>query len=179
MARDHKIEVSAARNPVKAPRSVRKPSREYIELLIRRADISKVVHSFLRCSVPSRYGQVQSWTPQLVSGPLRQDPPNKYVEVLWGLLNCLPPLGLGIMLLLPVFSVEGRPGGQMPRGQTTGVWDSEKCVRNHTLLDRRCAPGFICSSPNLHAAMLREWATAQRLPTFHIFSQYCTTTVVR
>eukprot|EP00566_Odontella_aurita_P006066 CAMPEP_0113589172 /NCGR_PEP_ID=MMETSP0015_2-20120614/35933_1 /TAXON_ID=2838 /ORGANISM="Odontella" /LENGTH=567 /DNA_ID=CAMNT_0000495147 /DNA_START=246 /DNA_END=1952 /DNA_ORIENTATION=- /assembly_acc=CAM_ASM_000160 len=38
------------------------------------------------------YGQVQSWTPQLVTGPLGQTPPNKLTEVLWGMLNCLPTL---------------------------------------------------------------------------------------
>jgi hypothetical protein len=36
------------------------------------------------------YGQVQSWTPQLVTGPLKQTPPNKLTEILWGLINCLP-----------------------------------------------------------------------------------------
>ncbi len=36
------------------------------------------------------YGQVQSWTPQLVTGPLDQTPPNKLTEMLWGLINCLP-----------------------------------------------------------------------------------------
>eukprot|EP00536_Pseudo-nitzschia_multiseries_P011259 jgi/Psemu1/259701/estExt_Genewise1Plus.C_3740006 len=36
------------------------------------------------------YGQVQSWTPQLVTGPLDQTPPNKLTEILWGLINCLP-----------------------------------------------------------------------------------------
>ena len=36
------------------------------------------------------YGQVQSWTPQLVTGPLKQTPPNKYTEVFWGLINCIP-----------------------------------------------------------------------------------------
>ena len=36
------------------------------------------------------YGQVQSWTPQLVTGPLKQTPPNKLTEILWGLVNCLP-----------------------------------------------------------------------------------------
>ena len=38
------------------------------------------------------YGQVQSWTPQLVTGPLSQTPPNKFTEILWGLFNCLPTL---------------------------------------------------------------------------------------
>lgn len=38
------------------------------------------------------YGQVQSWTPQLVTGPLKQTPPNKLTEVLWGALNCVPTL---------------------------------------------------------------------------------------
>jgi hypothetical protein len=38
------------------------------------------------------YGQVQSWTPQLVTGPLKQSPPNKYTEIFWGLINCIPTL---------------------------------------------------------------------------------------
>ena len=38
--------------------------------------------------LPHRY------TPQLVTRPLRQDPPNKLTEVLWGLLNCLPTAAL-------------------------------------------------------------------------------------
>ena len=36
------------------------------------------------------YGQCQSYTPQLVTGPLQQTPPNKLTEVLWGLINCIP-----------------------------------------------------------------------------------------
>ena len=36
------------------------------------------------------YGQVQSWTPQLVTGPLKQTPPNKLVGILWAFVNCLP-----------------------------------------------------------------------------------------
>ena len=38
------------------------------------------------------YGQVQSWTPQLVTGPLNQTPPNKMTEVFWGMKNCYPTL---------------------------------------------------------------------------------------
>ena len=44
------------------------------------------------------YGQVQSWTPQLVTGPLKQTPPNKLTEILWGLVNCLPTLVAGFVL---------------------------------------------------------------------------------
>ncbi|KAG2434394.1 hypothetical protein HYH02_012406 [Chlamydomonas schloesseri] len=44
------------------------------------------------------YGQVQSWTPQLVLQPLRQSPANKYVAVLWNLLLVLTPLFMGLML---------------------------------------------------------------------------------
>jgi len=44
------------------------------------------------------YGQVQSWTPQLVTGPLNQTPPNKLVEILWGVINCLPTLVMAIVL---------------------------------------------------------------------------------
>jgi MFS family permease len=36
------------------------------------------------------YGQVQSWTPQLVSAPLRQSPPNALVGALWGAVNVVP-----------------------------------------------------------------------------------------
>ena len=38
------------------------------------------------------YGQVQSWTPQLVTGPLNQTPPNKMTEVFWGFFNVYPTL---------------------------------------------------------------------------------------
>ncbi|MFN9958837.1 MAG: hypothetical protein ACK55I_37580, partial [bacterium] len=50
------------------------------------------------------YGQIQSYTPQLVTGPLNQSPPNKLVEVLWGYINCIPTLGMTLVLYLsPVF----------------------------------------------------------------------------
>jgi len=45
------------------------------------------------------YGQMQAFTPQLVLGPLKQSPPNKWTEVLWGYLNCIPPLMLGVVVL--------------------------------------------------------------------------------
>jgi len=44
------------------------------------------------------YGQVQSWTPQLVTGPLKQTPPNKLTEILWGLINCLPTFVMWIVM---------------------------------------------------------------------------------
>ena len=44
------------------------------------------------------YGQVQSWTPQLVTGPLGQTPPNKLTEILWGLINCIPTLVMWIVM---------------------------------------------------------------------------------
>jgi hypothetical protein len=44
------------------------------------------------------YGQVQSWTPQLVTGPLKQTPPNKLTEVLWGMVNCLPTMVAAIVM---------------------------------------------------------------------------------
>lgn len=44
------------------------------------------------------YGQVQSWTPQLVTGPLKQTPPNKLTEVFWGLINCIPTLVATIVM---------------------------------------------------------------------------------
>jgi hypothetical protein len=52
------------------------------------------------------YGQMQAFTPQLVLQPLKQSPPNKWTEVLWGYINCLPPLTMGIvMLVAPSFKV--------------------------------------------------------------------------
>jgi len=44
------------------------------------------------------YGQVQSWTPQLVTGPLNQTPPNKITEVFWGMINCYPTLIAAIVV---------------------------------------------------------------------------------
>jgi hypothetical protein len=44
------------------------------------------------------YGQVQSWTPQLVIGPLKQTPPNKLTEIIWGLVNCLPTFVMWIVM---------------------------------------------------------------------------------
>eukprot|EP00553_Chaetoceros_curvisetus_P011853 CAMPEP_0204639162 /NCGR_PEP_ID=MMETSP0717-20131115/41964_1 /ASSEMBLY_ACC=CAM_ASM_000666 /TAXON_ID=230516 /ORGANISM="Chaetoceros curvisetus" /LENGTH=387 /DNA_ID=CAMNT_0051659163 /DNA_START=121 /DNA_END=1284 /DNA_ORIENTATION=- len=50
------------------------------------------------------YGQVQSWTPQLVTGPLNQTPPNKFTEILWGVINCMPTLIMCIvMAFAPAF----------------------------------------------------------------------------
>lgn len=51
------------------------------------------------------YGQVQSWTPQLVTGPLNQTPPNKLTEVLWGIINCFPTLVMwAVMTWSPTFT---------------------------------------------------------------------------
>ena len=45
------------------------------------------------------YGQVQSWTPQLVLGPLKQAPPGKRVAALWAGILTGVPLILGIVML--------------------------------------------------------------------------------
>ena len=50
------------------------------------------------------YGQCQSYTPQLVTGPLKQTPPNQLTEVLWGAINCLPTAlmaGIALAYSLP------------------------------------------------------------------------------
>ena len=44
------------------------------------------------------YGQVQSWTPQLATGPLHQTPPNKLTAMLWGLINCAPTLVMALVM---------------------------------------------------------------------------------
>ncbi len=50
------------------------------------------------------YGQVQSWTPQLVLQPLRQSPANKYVELLWCSLLAAPAVFMAAMLFgSPIF----------------------------------------------------------------------------
>lgn len=57
------------------------------------------------------YGQVQSWTPQLVTKPLRQSPPNKWVATLWCLLLSPVPLFAGLMLLLSSVFDANEPTG--------------------------------------------------------------------
>ena len=48
--------------------------------------------------------QVQSWSPQLILGPLRQAPANKHVAVLWaGALAVLPAVMGPVILLSDVF----------------------------------------------------------------------------
>jgi hypothetical protein len=49
------------------------------------------------------YGQVQSWAPQLLLGPLRQAPANKHVAVLWALLATLPAVMGPVILTADVF----------------------------------------------------------------------------
>ena len=56
------------------------------------------------------YGQIQSWTPQLVTGPLGQTPPNKLTEVLWGVVNCLPTLVMGIVAMWSPAFQDGNKG---------------------------------------------------------------------
>jgi hypothetical protein len=45
------------------------------------------------------YGQFQSWSPQLVLGPLQQAPANKYVALLWAGILLLIPSALGPTIL--------------------------------------------------------------------------------
>jgi hypothetical protein len=53
------------------------------------------------------YGQVQSWTPQLVTNPLKQTPPNKLTEVFWGLINTLPTLVMAVVAMWSPAFVDG------------------------------------------------------------------------
>mmetsp|Transcript_8222 Transcript_8222/g.17324 ORF Transcript_8222/g.17324 Transcript_8222/m.17324 type:complete len:667 (-) Transcript_8222:262-2262(-) len=57
------------------------------------------------------YGQIQSWTPQLVTGPLGQTPPNKMTEVFWGMINCLPTMIAAIAVYVSPAFTEHRLGG--------------------------------------------------------------------
>ena len=61
---------------------------------------------------------MQAFTPQLVLNPLKQSPPNKYVEILWGYFNCVPPMLLGLLVLVvPFFQDKERD----QTGPMTGV----------------------------------------------------------
>jgi hypothetical protein len=59
----------------------------------------RVVGAFLAIYIIV-YGQMQSYTPQLVIGPLGQTPPNKYVAVIWAAF--LVPITLGIGLAVTI-----------------------------------------------------------------------------
>ena len=59
------------------------------------------------------YGQVQSWTPQLVTNPLQQTPPNKMTEVFWGMINCFPTLLGAIVIYTSSAFVDYALGGMI------------------------------------------------------------------
>lgn len=60
------------------------------------------------------YGQVQSWTPQLILKPLRQSPPNKMTAALWAFVNTSCPIFLGFFLQFsPIFDTAGSDKGAM------------------------------------------------------------------
>jgi len=59
------------------------------------------------------YGQVQSWTPQLVTNPLQQTPPNKMTEVFWGMFNCFPALVGAIVIYTSSTFVDYDMGGMI------------------------------------------------------------------
>lgn len=60
------------------------------------------------------YGQVQSWTPQLVSKPLRQFPANKYHSALWIGINFFVPLCLAIFVQFTDVFQDRMLGGMIP-----------------------------------------------------------------
>lgn len=68
-----------------------------------RARIDRLVH----LPSPLMLSQVQSWTPQLVTKPLRQDPPNKLTEVLWGGINCVPTAVMAAIALAYSMGYDG------------------------------------------------------------------------
>eukprot|EP00755_Sulcionema_specki_P008163 Sspe_Gene.40185::Locus_19387_Transcript_1_1_Confidence_1.000_Length_1634::g.40185::m.40185 len=61
----------------------------------------KLVGTILACYIIF-YGQIQSWTPQLVTTPInkhtKENPPNKNTEVLWCILNAIPTTVLFLVL---------------------------------------------------------------------------------
>lgn len=57
------------------------------------------------------YGQMQTWTPQLVTGPLGQTPPNKLTELLWGSINIIPTVVAALVFTFaPSFVDTSRDG---------------------------------------------------------------------
>jgi hypothetical protein len=52
------------------------------------------------------YGQLQTYTPQLVLVPLKQSPPNKLVAVIWNAVLVICPLFLGICVSTDLFDVK-------------------------------------------------------------------------
>ena len=81
------------------------------------------VGAFLACWIVC-YGQVQSWSPQLVLRPLRQSPPNKSAAALWAAVLAPLPAAAAVALV-----VGGRPGaspalfgaGQASRAAAVGT----------------------------------------------------------
>ena len=60
------------------------------------------------------YGQVQSWSPQLILKPLHQTPPNKMTAALWATINTSCPIFLGFFLQFsPIFDTAGDNKGGM------------------------------------------------------------------
>lgn len=54
------------------------------------------------------YGQLQTWTPKLFLAPLRQNPPNKHVAVVWNFALVSVPIFLGAFIQSGVF--QNHPG---------------------------------------------------------------------
>jgi len=52
------------------------------------------------------YGQMQAAVPWLVLQPLKQAPPNKYAEILWGFVNLVPTLILWCIALWAPWFIE-------------------------------------------------------------------------
>ena len=83
----------------------------------------RVVGAFLACYIII-YGQIQAWTPQLVTTPCNKHndkiPPNKNTEVLWGLINAIPTT---MMFLLLHFSPSFENGekGEMIASMIIGL----------------------------------------------------------
>lgn len=86
------------------------------------------------------YGQIQSWCPQLVLGPLRQAPANKYVAVLWAGILLFVPLGLGPTILTSSPFQE----------HDTGAMSAIMIVRSH-----HCSSCLCCARCGAAAALGR------------------------
>lgn len=56
--------------------------------------------------LPAATPQVQSWTPQLVLGPLRQSPANKWAALLWCGVLVAAPTFMGGMVQVRFFPIQ-------------------------------------------------------------------------
>jgi len=122
----------------------------------------RVVVGAILASYIVLYGQIQSWSPQLVLGPLKQTPPNKLTEVLWGLINCIPTLVLSAVF----WSYASEP---IEEDYTTplAIWLMTAVV---------CFAGIFAVNSSVHSFLVVFYAKEDKVATsvgFYYMSNAC------